>query len=764
MTAGGRHPTFPIVLETYRECLQDVFDLPALVELLAAIRRKEVRVVEVETPSASPFARSLAFAYVAAFMYEGDSPLAERKAQALTLDRNLLRELLGQEELADLLDAAVLDEVEAELQGLEPERRAHHADALHDLLRRVGDLTPDEITARTTEDPAAWLTVLTASWRAALVRVASEPRFIAAEDIGRYRDALGVQPPAGTPAVFLEPAPDALLSLVARWARTHGPFTSDRVASRFALSPAQVEPALRALVAEGRLLEGSFRANVVERQWCDAEVLRTLRRRTLGKLRNQVAPVEAEVLGRFLIGWHGVSSAGAVSGAAAGGRGGTRRLREVVAQLEGVFLPFSDLEGMILPARVSDFNGGLLDELGALGEVCWIGAGALGRDDGRVGLFRRDRVRLLFDAPTVPADTPPLHRALLDALESEGASFFAQLRVVAGPDTPTDDIRTALWDLVWAGLVTNDTFQPLRALSGGRRPAGVRPGRGERSWAAMAQGRWSTVASLLGGPASETERLHARALMLLERYGVVSREAVAAEGLPGGYTEIAPVLRAMEDAGKIRRGYFVEGLTGTQYAQAGAVDRLRAARDPMASDRDGANDGDHRGGDDVLTLAAVDPANPYGALLPWPLLPWSSRPGAAAAIGDAVHDAGPKPGQRGDGDGHADAASHADADGGGPGARRAAGARVVLVRGLPVLFVERGGRGLRVFSEDAAAIEAAVVGLRQAPRSGRRRRPLRIEKVNGVPALRSALVVGLRRAGFRLEPGGLVLDPVDARG
>ncbi|MES1204664.1 MAG: hypothetical protein ABUS79_01885, partial [Pseudomonadota bacterium] len=368
-----------------------------------------------------------------------------------------------------------------------------------------------------------------------------------------------------------------------------------------------------------------------------------------------------------------------------------------------------------------------------------------GGTDGRVALYRRDRVRLLLEPAGLPATASALHQALLANLQAHGASFFAQLRAAAGSEAPTEDVLAALWDLVWAGLVTNDTFQPLRALGGPRHVRGARPGRGERSWAAQAAGRWSTVASLLVGAASDTERAHARALMLLERYGVVSREAVAAEGMRGGFSELSPVLRAMEDAGRIRRGFFVDGLTGAQYAQAGAVDRLRAARDPQP-------------GDDVLTLAAVDPANPYGALLPWPP---EGRDENGHGIGTGIGTAngkGKAPAPDGDGD---DSGGARDVT---SGARRAVGARVVLVRGVPALYVERAGRGLRVFSDDGPTIEAAVAGLRRSAAAGRRRpRAWRIEKVNGVPALRSGLMDSLRRAGFRLEPGGLVLDPVDAR-
>jgi ATP-dependent Lhr-like helicase len=531
--------------------------------------------------------------------------------------------------------------------------------------------------------------------QAAKVRVAGDERWIAAEDVARYRDALGVQPPVGTPLALLEPAPNALETLVGRWARTHGPFVAERVAARFGLTPGQIQPVLQVLRASGKLLDGQFRPGGAA-EWCDAEVMRVIRRRTLARLRSEVAPVEADVLGRFLPSWHGVGSA----------RRGPARLREVVEQLEGVYLPFSDLERAILPARVRDFSPAMLDELGALGELVWLGGGALGGEDGRVALFRRDRVRLLVDPPDPAAELAPANergerrRALLHVLETQGASFFAQLSA-ACPTSTTPEVLEALWDLVWAGLVTNDTFQPLRALT-----APGRLTRGGRALVGQAAGRWSTVASLLKPAPLPTETAHARALGLLERYGVVSREAALVEGLPGGFSALSPVFRALEDAGKIRRGHFIEGLTGAQFAHVGAVDRLRGSRD----------------GEDIVVLAILDPANPYGALIPWP----------------------------------------ASSDGGDPAApRRVAGGRVVLAQGAPALVVERGGRRLRVFTDDAKTLQQAVEALRRGVGEGRRR-PLRIDHVDGVPALQSARVGGLRAAGFRMEPNALVLDPPTA--
>lgn len=677
------HPAFPIVLETYREVLHDVFDVPALIELLGKIQRRQVRVVEVETPRASPFARSLAFAYVAAYLYEGDAPLAERKAQALTVDRNLLRELLGQEELRELLEPQAIAEVEADLQGLSPERRARHADALHDLLRRVGDLDDAEVAARTDGDARAMLAALVDSGRATQLRIAQKKRWVAVEDVAKYRDALGAAVPPGVPAVFLAAATSPLESLVARWARTHGPFAADgrEPARRFGLLPAQIAPVLRALVADGKLYEGEFLPGGSGQELCDPDVLRLIRRDTLARLRNEVAPVDGAVLARFLVRWHGVGVQ----------RGGLVRLREAIDQLEGLIVPFVELERVLLPARVADFQPRMLDELGASGELVWVGHGALGSDDGRIALYRREHLSALYDVPPTPELPTELHREILAHLQTRGASFVAQLpRAGAEPDR----VMSALWDLAWLGLVTNDTFAPLRALG--------RVLRGPRARSTLPPGgRWSTLASVIGAAPAETVRAHTRALMLLERYGVVSREAAAAESIAGGFASVSGVLRAMEESGKIRRGHFVDGLTGAQFAHAAAVDRLRAARqiDPAGYEQP------------VVTLSAIDPANPYGTLLAWPS----------------------------------------------EGARRVAGAQVVLAHGEPVFFVERGGKKLRLIKAPDDALMAEALGELKRIAAARRHRQLRIVEVDGMPALHSPHARLLERAGFRIEPGALVL-------
>ncbi|MCB9678467.1 MAG: DEAD/DEAH box helicase [Alphaproteobacteria bacterium] len=681
------YPAFPIVLETYRECLQDVFDLPALRELLAQIRRRDIAIHEVETRRASPFARSLVFAYVAAYMYEGDAPLAERKAHALTLDRSLLRELLGQEELRELLDHDALTDVEAELQWLVPERAARDADALHDLLRRLGDLDTDELQARAAEPVRPWLRKLETQRRAIPVRIAGRDRWIAAEDAGRYRDALGVPVPPGLPAAFLEAHDAPLESLILRWARTHGPFTAGPLANRFGLQPAVVQAVLRGLEARDLLMRGGLRPGGEGEEWCDPDVMRRLRRRSLAKLRREVEPVEGDVYARFLVGWHGIGSP----------RGGPGRLSEVLDQLEGLPLPFSTLESNVLPARIKGYEPRMLDELGMMGMVVWLGRGALGSKDGRIALYRRDRVGLLVDPPEIEEaffaeGTPdgPLRQRLWEHLQSRGACFLIELQMACG-DTPLADVTRALWDLVWAGLVTNDTFLPLRGLR-----SNARQGSARRARAQTAGGRWSAVTSLIGPPADPTERAHARAIQLLDRYGVATSAAAKAEALPGGFGAVYPVLRAMEESGKARRGWFIDGLGGAQFAMAGAVDRLRGHRQPSS---------------DAVVLSAVDPASPWGAVLPWP-----ERPE-------------PQP-------------------------RREAGALVVLVGGAPVLWLGKGAKSLVTFPCPPSAFDAAVQALRGQTAL---RRTLRIDRIDGDAALDSPHRARFLQAGFAADYKGLVL-------
>ena len=718
LAVASRYGSFPILVETYRECLSDVFDLPGLREILSGVARREIAIHAVETVRASPFAGSLMFDYVAAYMYDGDTPMAERRAGALTLDRDLLRELLGQEELRELLDPDALADLELTLQALTDDRRATTLDGVHDLLRRLGDLSSDEAAARTEGGAAAaepWLAELATTRRAVRTRIAGDDRWLAIEDVARYRDGVGIAPPVGIPAAFLGAATGALDGLLARYARTHGPFLTPDPAQRWGLPVGVVGDALERMLAAGTLLRGEFRPGGAEREWCDPEVLRLLRRRSLARLRHEVEPVDPAALARFLPEWQGVAALGAgrppLRGTAA-----LERLAEVVDQLAGLAIPASVLERDVLPARIPGYQPRLLDELGALGEVAWVGRGSLGRDDGRIVLVRPGREILRPvgppDAVEPPAD--PRHVAIREHLTARGASFYRELFAAArgGSDR---EVLDALWDLVWAGEVTNDTFTPLRALrwkrtgTGTRRVGGGRPGRLTTLGPPEAAGRWSLVAAPAAG-ATATERLHAQSLALLERHGILTREAVATEGIDGGFAAVYPVLRAMEDAGRIRRGYFVDGLGAAQFALAGALDRLRSVREPADPAATGA----------IHVLAAADPANPYGAALAWP--------------------------RRGETDRRP--------------LQRAAGASVVLVDGVAALYLERGGSTLQTLpaSDDPAVAVAAAAALRILVSDGRMRE-LVIRKVDGEDVGASPFRAALIEAGFVAGYRGLVLRP-----
>ena len=697
LAVAGRYGSFPVLLETYREVLRDVFDVPALVGLLRDIASRRVRVVAIDTPQASPFAASLLFDYVASYLYEGDAPLAERRASALALDRELLGELLGSEELRDLVDADALDELEREVQRLTPERHARSVDALHDLLREIGDLRLDEVEARTDGPASTWLAELEADRRVYPLRVAGEERWAAAEDAARFRDGLGVPPPPGMPDAFLEPVDRPLADLVSRYARTHGPFVAGDVAGRLGLPRDAVELALKELDREGRVVAGEFRPGRTGREWVDAEVLRRLRRRSLAALRREVEPVEPAALGRFLPSWQGCGAR----------TPGVERTLEVVEQLQGAPVPASALERDVLAVRVKAYTPAWLDELMASGEVVWVGRGAIGSTDGRVSLHLRDAAPLLVPTP-VPVQAEAWfedrHAALLDHLTTRGASFWPALYAAAGGG-PEAEALDALWDLVWAGVVTNDTLAPLRAHVGGgviRRQSGRarRPGRAlSRSGPPRGAGRWSLVAELLDETVTATERAAALAAQMLDRHGIVTRDAVVAEDVAGGFSAVYGVLKVLEERGRARRGYFVEGLGGAQFAVPGALDRLRAVREPAAEV------------DSALVLAATDPANPYGAALPWP-----ERGGRA---------------------------------------RRAAGALVVLRDGLPLVYVERGGRSLLTFTDDPDLLHAGAAALAGAVDAGRVA-SLQIGKIDGAELTDQPAVAALRAAGFADHPRGLV--------
>src|SRR4051794_19358668 len=700
LEVAKRYADFPVVLETYRECLRDVLDLPGLEGLLRKLHSRELSLVEVETPTASPFASSLLFDYVATYMYEGDTPNAERRAAALSLDRELLRELLGQDELRDLIDADALAQVEADLQHRSDRTRAANRDGLADILRRLGDLTVQEADERTLSglDAETMLLELARERRAVRVRMAGEERWIAADDAGLYRDALGVVPPGGLPEAFTADVPDALRRIGARYAATHGPFTTGEINARYQVDTSAV---LRELEAAGELVRGELRPGGSEREWCDPEVLRRLRRASLAVLRKEVEAVEQRTLAGFLPSWQGVARpppAGA----------GVDRLREALVPLQGLALPADVWERDVLPRRVGAYSPTWLDQLCASGEVVWGGAGALGRNSGRVALYFREDAEAIGPPPRprgTEAPDLPEHEALRERM-GRAPCFFTDL--LAELALAPEQLQEALWDLVWAGEVTNDAWAPLRAprLTLARARAGQRSTRrrfGARRSGAQptVQGRWSLTSTLFRTQPEPGAQRRTKAELLLERYGIVTREQVLAEGVPGGFASLYDALSGLETLGVCRRGYFVEGLGGAQFALPGAVERLRAHTDESPP----------------VVLAATDPAQPYGAALPWP-----KRDGEAR-----------KP-------------------------ARAAGAYVVLADAEPVVYVERGGRALQTLVEPGdARLEPSLRALAEFVLSGRGPK-LGLEKLDGEPIVGSRLEPLLIELGFRASPRKLTLS------
>ncbi|MGK3207353.1 DEAD/DEAH box helicase [Amycolatopsis sp. MEPSY49] len=717
LSVAAKYERFPVVLEAMREVLQDVYDVGGLRELMTDVRARKVRLVEVETPAASPFARSLLFGYVGMFLYETDAPLAERRAAALSLDSALLAELLGTEAIRELLDPEAVAEVTRSLQRLDPDRHARSAEDAADLLRFLGDLTVEEAAERGIQ--AEWLTELEAARRAIRVRIGGTERFLAIEDSGRVRDALGTALPVGVPEAFTEPVADPLGDLLSRYARSRGPFAASEVAKRFGLGLAVVTGVLDRMTGEGRLVRGELSpvghpdTHGVGVEYCDSAVLRRLRRASLAKLRAEVEPVEPAALGRFLPSWHGFG--GRVRAAPT-----ADDVLSVVEQLAGAPLPASAVESLILPGRLPGYSPALLDELTTAGEVTWAGCGALSGGDGWIALAPTDVADLLLPEVVEDIPTGPLHDALVSTLEG-GALFFRQLvdrATVLVDKAPNDaEVVAALWDLVWAGLVTGDTLGPLRAQVAGHgahkprrqaprgRYARLRAGRPQmpsRSGPPTVAGRWALT------PDRETDatrRAHARTEAFLERHGVLTRGALDTERVTGGFSGIYKVLRGMEDTGQVIRGYVVEGLGAAQFAAKGAVDRLRALSGPgrPAPGR-------------AVVLAAADPAQPYGAALPWP-----------AATGDTKH----RP-------------------------ARKAGALAVLVDGVPALYVERGGKSLLSFTEERQPLVDAAQALSAAVREGWLGQ-LSVQRADGEQALTSELAEVLREAGFRATPSGLRL-------
>jgi len=721
LSVASQYASFPIVLEAYRECLRDVFDMPALMETLRNIGNRSLRVHTVDSRTPSPFASALLFSYVANYIYDGDAPLAERRAQALSIDQDQLRELMGDADLRELLDISAIEETEEQLQCLAESYRARNMDGVHDMLLRLGDLTRAELLLRcVTEEVADTVGKLTRARRVLEIQVAGEKRLIAVEDAARYRDALGVPLPPGLPSAFLQEMPNALVDLMRRFARTHGPFTTQEAVARFDLPMESVEAVLQRLVQSGRVVEGGFRPGGIHREWCDNEVLRAIRRRSLARLRKEVEPVEQRTLARLFTRWQGVVQP----------RRGLDALLDVIENLQGAPLPASILETEILSARLSGYKPADLDTLIAAGEVVWVGFDPIGERDGRIGLFLAEKLSALWpitppqpaervlrddEGNVIPARATDVSREIeiIEYLKKHGASFFQDLHDRVGGGYPGETLE-ALWSLVWKGLLTNDGMAALRAYcerpasNSSRKPARrvnqQAVFRSRRTTPPTAQGRWALNGAAFAKDRSATEWSHAIAQQLLTRYGVVFRETAHAENLPGGFSAIYDVMKALEESGKIRRGYFAADLGATQFAMPAAVDLLRSLRVQQDPDKV-----------EMLQLAATDPANPYGALMRWP-----AAPDAGSSL------------------------------------TRSVGARVILCDGALVAYLRRGNPNLQVFlpeeepqrSQVARSLAEFLVGRVQDQEDGRGREGLLIASVNGVAVAEHPIARFLLDAGF----------------
>ena len=733
---AARYASFPMLLEAYRECLRDVFDMPALAETLRNIGNRSIRVHVADSRTPSPFAGALLFSYVANYIYDGDAPLAERRAQALSIDQDQLRELLGDADLRELLDLNAIEETEEQLQSTAESYRVRSLDGMHDLLLRLGDLTRAELAQRVSGiDPDATVERLLRARRVLELRFGGEKRVIAVEDAARMRDALGLPLPPGLPGAFLETVPDALLDLVRRYARTHGPFTTPDLAQRYSLPKESVEAVLQRLVGMGRIMEGGFRPGGLNREWIDAEVLRTIRRKSLARLRKEVEPVAQATLARLFTRWQGVVQP----------RRGLDALLDVIENLQGAPIPASLLETEILPARLAGYRPADLDTLIAAGEVTWTGLAPLGERDGRLALFLAEKLPMLWPPDRVQTTGPrfqlssapsePLSERdsqIVEYLRRTGASFFQPLHDGLGGGYPGETID-ALWSLVWRGLITNDALHCLRAYCDRAGSSNSRHGkpvrrvhnqqgfRSRRTTPPTAQGRWSlnevAFDETRTSATAQTEWSHAIAQQLLTRYGVVFRETAHAEDLPGGFSAIYDVLKALEESGRVRRGYFAADLGATQFAQPAAVDLLRSLRP-------GEHNGSAEQGRETIILAATDPANPYGALLRWP---------AAPEEGSSL--------------------------------TRSVGARVVLLDGTLTAYLRRGNPDVQVLlpEEEPARGNAMrtlaeffvqTVQRAEAEGADRIRGGMLITSINGTPVAEHPIARALLDAGFQAAPMG----------
>lgn len=716
------HPRFPIIIETVREVLQDVYDVPALIETLRRLERGAVRIVEVTTETPSPFAATMLFSYTGANLYDDDQPLSDRRAAALSMDPALLAAVLGTVDLRELLDPEVIEEVESQLQHTAADRRVASAGDVADLLRLLGPVSVEALPARVREDVE--LNAALADERVAVVELAGREHAVAAADLPLLRDALGTEVPTdagGLPT--LEPGRDPLTQLVARYARSHAPFTVAAVAEAFGLGASTARLVLEREAGARRLVQGHFTPGRDGLEYSDPEVLRRIRARCLAIARAQVQPVSHTGLARFLTHWHGVDDRPVSS---------PDEVLLALQRLAGAVLPASAWETHVLRARLRDYRPVHLDELIAEGEVVIRVRGQAGPNDPLVALVPADDVDLV--AP--PAAPDEAAAAFAEELGRTGG-LFSELRsareAAGGGLVDTAGLVEELWHAVEAGAVAPMSMSAIRARLGGssrgahrasrpsprRRARLPRPGRapfGRPSTdgaPAEASGRWYPVREPESSP---PEQAVAQVSAWLERHGVVTRGAVAADRPDGGFAAAYRVMAGLEESGKLLRGYVVDGLGGAQFASPEAIDQIRGFADaPDATDwPSGATS------PTPVVLAALDPANPYGSVVPWPEHP-TARPA------------------------------------------RSAGALVVLADGVCLAHLTRGGRTLTLFPVDRAAAPGVeeVAGLVasalvEAVAEGRMSR-FRIDEIDGERPGNGPVATAMRAAGARVTPQGLAI-------
>ncbi|NYS30830.1 ATP-dependent helicase [Pantoea sp. WMus005] len=700
---------FPILIETARECLQDVYDLPALHHLMKQVTQGSVKMVEVTTEQPSPFAAPLLFGYVAEFIYASDAPQAERRASLLTLDTNLLGELLGQTRRRDLLAPDVVEQVEKELQRLDDRYQAQHTEGIIDVLRDLGPLSVAGIAARFSGNDsqiAEAVAQLSVARRIIPVTLAGEDRWSVIEDAARLRDGLAVVLPDNLPATFLAPQADPLRDLINRFARTHTLFTARQLAMHFGAGVAVVNAVLLSLHQQGSLLNMGAATGESEMAWVSPEIFKRLRLRSLQSAREATRPVPPAAWVSLLLERHGLLRPQREELL------GTNGLLRVIEQLAGVPLPASLWESPILRARIADYQPAMLDELLTRGEVIWCGHKVLGQNDGLISLHLAE-----YAAETLPVidTTQPLtsvQQATIDVLSRGGSWFVHEIMAQMEEETQPTEIYDALWQLVWQGYVSSDSWIAVRGLLttpgvtrsrpapalrtrfGQRFTPGALPAR--RPAVNTLAGRWSRVIRTEIAPARMALSLVEN---LLDRYGVITRGCAISEQIPGGFPALQPVLRGMEDAGRLLRGRFVAGAGGAQFADNLTIERLRMLADNPEITTE------------ALSLTAIDPANPFGAMLSWP--------------------------------------SHAS----GIRLTRRQGARIVIAGGALMLYLTPSGKELLTFSDDPARLEAAVAALGVALKRDKSA-SFTLETVDGEPVTQSPLLNTLRHAGFSRVPQG----------